>query len=113
MMALQKKSPGQRPGHSFLQKEVYQPHHPLVKTKINSKSVWTRAGRGHRLTKFPAEFQPCSFRQDLQLHCASTSYIRKMSIKNSSCFSVYSDLPELPAHHGPDLRLLLRTFDRS
>jgi hypothetical protein len=29
--ALQKKSPGQGPGHSFLQEEVYHTHNPLVK----------------------------------------------------------------------------------
>ncbi len=34
--ALQKKSPGQRPGRSFLQKEVYQTHNPLVKGQIST-----------------------------------------------------------------------------
>jgi hypothetical protein len=41
--AVQKKSPGQRPGRSLLQKEVYQTHNPLVKTKISmdARLPWT------------------------------------------------------------------------
>jgi hypothetical protein len=38
MPALQKKSPGQKPGRSFLQKEVYHTHNPLVKTTISMGS---------------------------------------------------------------------------
>ncbi len=34
--AVQKKSPGQRPGRSCLQKEVYQTHNPPVKGKIST-----------------------------------------------------------------------------
>src|SRR6266481_301328 len=37
-----RKSPGQKPGRSFLQKEVYQTHNPLVKTKISMEA--RRAG---------------------------------------------------------------------
>src|SRR5229473_549173 len=41
--ALQKKSPGQRPGHSFLQEEFYQTHNPLVKGQISTDArlPWT------------------------------------------------------------------------
>ncbi len=41
--ALQKKSPGQRRGHSYLQKAVYQTHNPLVKNQISTDArlPWT------------------------------------------------------------------------
>ena len=40
--AVQKKCPGLWPGRSFLQKEVYQTHNPLVKTKVSMEA--RRAG---------------------------------------------------------------------
>src|SRR5438477_1720860 len=46
------------------------------------------------------------------LLCPSTSYIVQLAL-NFPCFSVYLHLPQLPAHYSPNLRLPLRTFDRS
>jgi hypothetical protein len=53
MLALQKKSPGQRPGRSFLQKEVYQTHNPLVKTKISDGPQGSVEKSGNRRRKIP------------------------------------------------------------
>jgi hypothetical protein len=51
--ALQKKSPGQRPGRNFLQKEVYQTHNPLVKGQIQYGHAPTME------TNSPAKFRHC------------------------------------------------------
>ena len=65
--ALQKKSPGQRPGHSFLQEGVYQTHNPLVKGQI-------QYGHAPAMeTKSPAKFRHCGAVPQ-SVH-PSTSYI--------------------------------------
>jgi len=51
-----KKSPGQRPGRSFLQEEVYQTHTPFVKGHIQH---WHASATPPRLTESPAKFRRC------------------------------------------------------
>ncbi len=62
--ALQKKSPGQRPGHSFLQEGVYQTHNPLVKGQIqygHAPAMETKSPHGHEIRGALALHQ-CSVR---------------------------------------------------
>jgi hypothetical protein len=68
--ALQKKSPGQKPGRNFLQEQVYQTHTPLVKGQFQ---YWYAPAMDPRLTESPVKFRTAALYR-IPIH-ASTSYI--------------------------------------
>jgi hypothetical protein len=73
-----KKSPGQRPGRSFLQKEVYQPHNPLVKTKISMDA--RRAGTP--INRIPSGVSTLLLPPRIsRSHWPNTSYVYELRIK--------------------------------